>query len=60
MLKWLIDKLPWNRPTLADLPPEERRRARLLMWSAGASLRPNPGEDHIKVIVKNEDSEELE
>ena len=38
LLRKLVAWLPWDRPTLADLPAAERRRARILMWGAGAHL----------------------
>jgi hypothetical protein len=35
MFKSWSKKLPWNRPSLSDLPVEERRRAKAMMLGAG-------------------------
>jgi len=45
--------LPWNRPSLADLPLEERRRIKAMMLGAGAgaALRPN---DEGRIVVQCE------
>ena len=56
-MTWFIWKplMRLRKPTLADLPPAERTRARMMMWGAGTDLRPRSGEKTIRVeIVKSE------
>ena len=45
MLKRLRDRLPWHRPTLADLPREKQIRIRAMMLGAGTGAAMKTDDD---------------
>jgi len=55
-MKFMEFILSWRKPTLADLPPDERRRAKALMLGCGAGSGIRPEIGHKKIIIHVEDS----
>ncbi|MFT5241724.1 MAG: hypothetical protein ACI9X0_002711 [Kiritimatiellia bacterium] len=51
MFKQLRKRLPWNRPSLMDLPRDERRRIKALMLGAGIPARPD-GDGKIRIAFE--------
>jgi hypothetical protein len=58
LLRRVIAWLPWNRPSLADLPKDERRRIRALMWGATHHINAAAINECIASIPKNRDDAE--
>jgi len=54
MFKRLIRMLPWNRPRLADLPEEQRLKAKALMLGAVAGHSGHAGRLE---ILRDDDDE---
>ena len=50
--------LPWRKPSLADLPLAERRRAKALMLGACSGARPAQGEKTLIVHIEHDDGSE--
>ena len=52
------DFLPWRQPSLADLSPEERRRAKMYLLGAAPGVRPAPGEKMLKIHFEDSEGKE--